>query len=279
MKISIAAALSLLMVFSLTSCKKRGCTDPTAENYSVDAEKDNGSCTYTDEVLVTIQFTHNVGGTSISANDFDQLNYTTAEGNTYSVTKLQYLISEARFYRANGDSLLIPGYHLVDLEDLNTLSFVLPDTIPTNPFVGIGFNYGFDDVSNASGAYTDLNAASWSSPEMLGGGYHQMKFEGRYINDMTDTIGFQYHNLSRIRQIIGTDTTFVPNYVALKFTKALDFKSNTSIEIKMDLNQWFVNPNTWDLDSLFNTLMPNYDAQVMMRENASTVFSIGAVTE
>lgn len=33
----------------LASCKKKGCIDPTANNYSSEAEKDNGSCTY-DEV-------------------------------------------------------------------------------------------------------------------------------------------------------------------------------------------------------------------------------------
>lgn len=30
--------------FAFTSCKKKGCTDPTATNYSSEAEKDDGSC-------------------------------------------------------------------------------------------------------------------------------------------------------------------------------------------------------------------------------------------
>lgn len=34
--------------FILASCKKEGCTDPTAENYDSNAKKDNGSCTYPD---------------------------------------------------------------------------------------------------------------------------------------------------------------------------------------------------------------------------------------
>ncbi len=32
---------------TLTSCKKKGCTDSTANNYSSEAKKDDGSCTYT----------------------------------------------------------------------------------------------------------------------------------------------------------------------------------------------------------------------------------------
>lgn len=39
-------ALSLMMGTLATSCKKEGCTDPTALNYDEDAKKDDGSCTY-----------------------------------------------------------------------------------------------------------------------------------------------------------------------------------------------------------------------------------------
>ena len=35
-----------LAVTSLSSCKKKGCTDPTATNYSDKAKKDDGTCEY-----------------------------------------------------------------------------------------------------------------------------------------------------------------------------------------------------------------------------------------
>jgi hypothetical protein len=34
------------LVFCFTSCKKKGCTDPTATNYDAEAKKDDGSCEY-----------------------------------------------------------------------------------------------------------------------------------------------------------------------------------------------------------------------------------------
>lgn len=37
---------SLIAIVLLVSCKKKGCTDPTAINYSSEAKKDDGSCTY-----------------------------------------------------------------------------------------------------------------------------------------------------------------------------------------------------------------------------------------
>lgn len=46
----LAASLAVTTV----SCKKKGCTDPTATNYSEDAKKDDGSCTYAPDVTETI---------------------------------------------------------------------------------------------------------------------------------------------------------------------------------------------------------------------------------
>lgn len=37
------------LLFTVVSCKKKGCTDPGATNYSEKAKKDDGSCTYEDE--------------------------------------------------------------------------------------------------------------------------------------------------------------------------------------------------------------------------------------
>ena len=52
MKLSNILLMSygLLLLIGVSSCKKEGCTDATANNYNSEAKKDDGSCTYTDEV-------------------------------------------------------------------------------------------------------------------------------------------------------------------------------------------------------------------------------------
>ena len=41
----------------------------------------------------------------------------------------------------------------------------------------------------------------------------------------------------------------------------------------MDIAEWFKNPNIWDFNVYNTSLMPNYEAQKLMQENAATVFS------
>ena len=279
--IFILAGITLGLGFN--SCNKKGCTDELAYNYNEKSKKDDGTCTYKTE-SINLNFSHNFDGTAVAASGFDQLNYTNANGELLSFTKLQYSISDVRFYLADGDSVMLDGtYHLVDLEDAASLTYALPDLTSyvegkdyKATFTGVGFNYGFDAIDNVSGAYSDLNLASWAWPDMIGGGYHQLKMEGRFIDAADQTVNYQFHNGSATKNAAGA---FESNYRHINLDQSsFDLTGPTTIEIKMNLANWFVIPNTWDLNTNYTMLMPNYSAQIMMTQNASNVFSVGTIS-
>lgn len=285
--------LSILVLVSgiafLTSCsKKEGCTDPTAINYDSDAKKDNGSCEYEDDDpaptptqkhSITFNFTHNYNGTNVTAANFNTIQYTNAFGNQHSISRMRYLISDIRLYKANGDSVVLEGYNLVDLTNSTNLTYVAPENVAKGTYTGIAFTFGFDETDNIDGAYNDLNSANWNWPSGLGGGYHYMQFEGKYIDSNSDTTNFAYHQ-GTARDNSGSPTVYENNhFLASLSNSGFTLNNDATIEIKMDISEWFKNPYTWDLNVYDQMLMPNYQAQLYMNQNGRSVFSVGSITQ
>ncbi|MFT5959529.1 MAG: hypothetical protein ACI8VJ_001287, partial [Polaribacter sp.] len=140
----------------------------------------------------------------------------------------------------------------------------------------LSFRFGFSDEDNTDGAYQDLNSVSFNVPEMLGGGYHFMQFNGKYLDTNSEESGFNYHTIRAVdrtdpNNLEFEDTSFEVNLGTIKIT------NTTEIEIEVNLAEWFKNPNTWNLNELNTVLMPNFEAQKMMSANGKSVFSLGAI--
>jgi hypothetical protein len=218
---------------------------------------------------ILFDFTHNWDGDSVTADDFGLMQYTNANGQQMSISKLRYLISNIVLHKADGSSLPINGYLLVDLSTNATFAFV--SNIPFDTYSSISFTFGFDEANNIDGFYADLNSASWNWPEMLGGGYHFMQVEGMYVDGLVES-PYAYHmGTARV-----SPDVFEENYFEV-FINGFTSTSDVAVEIKMNIAEWFKNPYTWDLDTYNIDLMSNYDAQILMNENGNSVFSLGNV--
>lgn len=280
--IALSAILILLTSAIFTSCSKReGCTDPAATNFDVEAKKDDGSCTYETQTIaaheeshITFNFTHHFDGIPVTAQNFNQFNFVTANGDTISITKLRYLVSDIKLYTTSGDSVVMEGYNMVDVTNGTGLSYAAGES-DLGGFAGIGFNFGFDTTDNA-GNYVDLNSASWSVPTMMGGGYHGMQFEGKYKLNGNDST-FAYHHIVTKRPTMMAP--FEANHININLPGIALNEHNVVVEIRMNIADWFKNPNTWDLNNFHASLMGNYTAQSMMQANGYNVFSLGSVSQ
>ena len=232
-------------------------------------------------VTVDFNFTHNWDGDAIENADFDVIQYTNAHGETLSLSKLVYLISDVTFTNASGEVFDAGDYTLVNVREGSNLTFTPQIEIPEGTYT-VSFTFGFDNEDNDQN-YQDLNSADggWNVPVILGGGYHYMRMEGKYIDASSpDETNYQYHTIRAVdlddQGIISTltDTSFEVNL------GQVTIGNTTNIEVKMNVAEWFKNPNTWDLTQLYSMLMPNYNAQIMMSGNgANGVFSLGNVTQ
>ncbi len=240
-------------------------------------ETDDSNPANAQQVSPTFRFTHNWDGTPVTSADFNNFNFTNANGETLSIERLRYVISDITFRTNSGEVLTTNVHNLVDLTNTNSLSYTLPSTIPTANFSNVSFTFGLDNEDNSQN-YVDLNSASFNVPDNLGGGYHYMQFDGKFINTNMDEQGFNYHAIRAVdnpgpNPTFPQDTFFTVNLGAIAIT------NSTEIEIQMNIAEWFKNPNLWDLNVYNQMLMPNSTAQILMFENGQSVFSLGEVTQ
>lgn len=233
-------------------------------------------------VSVDFNFTHNWDGSAIENADFEVTEYTNAHGEILKISKLVYLISDITFTSSTGVIYDAGDFNLVNVRQGVNLTFTPNVLIPPGDYA-VSFTFGLDDEDNINGAYPDLNATiegPWGVPLPLGGGYHYMRMEGKFTNPAAPgpEVGFAYHTI-RANDMSAMPITLLDTSFEVDLGQ-VTISDNTNIEIKMNVAEWFKNPNLWDLNVLFTSLMPNFNAQVMMSENGDAgVFSLGTVTQ
>jgi len=165
----------------------------------------------------------------------------------------------------------------VDVTKPETLVFNPTTEITNGTYKNITITFGFNQEDNKDGEYADLNTATWNVPGMLGGGYHYMQLEGKFTNANQENVGYQYHAIKankRVNDNLVFEETFIEKNLG-----EVTINGNTTVEIKMNIAEWFKSPNTWDLNELGGMLMPNFDAQVLINANGQNVFSLGEVSQ
>ncbi|MBC3758267.1 hypothetical protein H7U19_07620 [Hyunsoonleella sp. SJ7] len=234
---------------------------------------DNDGEVVASQAQVTLNFSHNWDGTKVTVADFNSIKFTNEKGNELSIERLRYLVSKITFTTSNNEKLALTGYNLVDLSKSETLTFVPGGTIPSRTYKNLSFTFGFDNEDNyAENGYADLNSASFEVPAMLGGGYHYMQMDGKFLNSSDVEQGYNYHAIRAVdnpgNPTFPQDTFFEVNLGEVTVS------TNSVIHIEMNIAEWFKTPNRWDLNILNQSLMPNSSAQIMMYENGQNVFSL-----
>ncbi|WP_242092130.1 MbnP family protein [Aestuariivivens sediminicola] len=229
-------------------------------------------------VSISFNFMHHWDGTAVTNQDFNRIKFINENGEQLSIERLRYLISDVTLKNQNGEVLVIDDYNLVDVTNSENLTFSPEALIPTGVYSNISFTFGFKNEKNSDGAYPDLNSASWNVPQMLGGGYHYMQFDGKFLNSTNTEQGFNYHAIRAVddpgdNPVFPQDTFIIVNLGPVTITDTPVFN------IEMNIAEWFKNPNTWDLNMYNQMLMPNSTAQIMMFENGQHAFNLKTIEQ
>lgn len=227
------------------------------------------SCSKNEENLtIALNFTQNWNGISVTNQDFNTMKFTNENNDKISIERLRYLISNIS---------LISGenHFLFDVDESLGNLITISDVYPGN--YKLKFTFGLSDAENTDGIYQDLNSVNFNVPEMLGGGYHFMQLDGKYKDATGQDANFNYHTIRAVDKTDPTNLKFEDTSFTVNLGN-IEIKENATIEIKMNIAEWFKNPNTWNLNALNTVLMPNFEAQKLMSANGKTVFSLGEMS-
>ncbi len=211
-----------------------------------------------------INLTYHVDGLKLIP---DSLMYINLAGNRYSVTRLQYYLSGFRFYNPVADeTLAVDTFFFIDAfsNSYNSINISLPEGY----YDLLCLYVGLPPKLNRTGALPPtFENLSMQWPDIMGGGYHFLKLEGYFkSSDTAPPQGYALH--------LGTNIALVN--ACIPVSVVIEPDKRTSLMLTMNINEWFRNPNMYDL-SQKSYIMGDTIRMKMIAQNGWNVFSAQGV--
>lgn len=237
---------------------------------------------------INFYFEERVGDSALVV---DSVKYTNTAGNEYMITEIQYFISNVKLCYQDGATYEIKddnGIHYRDTDIPETKNWMISDEVPAGTLDSIVFTFGLDEETNVNGLFPNQPESNMFWPDALGGGYHYMKLNGKWIDVNSFLSPFHFHlGIGQTYDTLGNITGFVQNsfkvtvymQVWSSYVPVITAGETTNLSLVMDIDSWFQTPNTWDFDQWGGMMMQNQDAMHAACENGFDVFTIKPLLE
>ena len=264
----IISILIIQLGWILFSCQKETSPEPVPETGNI-----------------KFKFLHYVDGHPLQK---DTMMYVNAAGNHYEINELMYFISDVRLSKSDGTKKLISEWkdiHYVDIDIPSTLTWDVFDEIPAGAYDSITFIFGITAEKNESFMFVNYPEVKMMWPDILGGGYHYMMLNGKWLDLDQKKQLFNFHlGIGQLYKgnVIQWDSiyAYVQNYFTVKLPGSsfnIDKGSTREIEIIMNIESWFTTPHIFDFNYWGANIMEIQPAMQMARENGYDVFTTGSI--
>ncbi len=195
---------------------------------------------------------------------FDSMLYTNKGGNKYSVTRLNYYLSNIILSNDKGENYNNSGtFYINGRSTSNTINLT---EIPPGNYTSMRFLIGLNPTQNTSNSLeNNVDNLNMAWPEVIGGGYHFLKFEGYYLDSARTKQGFTMH--------LGTNDMLVAHQ-SLPISLLIEENKPDTLGLQMNLNEWFQNPHTWNFNVDGNYTMAIPALMTLLKNNGTDVFTI-----
>lgn len=211
---------------------------------------------------------------------YDLLDYVNAAGNRYEVNEVKYFISRVQFHKSDGTVISVSnnnGIHYFDSDIPSTHNWLITDELSKGKYDSISFVMGLDEQQNVTGFFVNPPETNFAWPDILGGGYHYMQINGRWVNTNDSIRPFNLH--TGIGQLWegGVPTQYIHNYFRVTLplnSLEISAEKTSTIQLSMNVNEWFRSPQVYDLNVWGGAIMQNQQAQEVLKANGRDVFSV-----
>lgn len=233
-------------------------------------KKDKGTPAPTGTGLgkVKLEFFNTVGNSNLNlGNQW----YTNENGDSFTVTKFNYYISNIKLNGVGNSYSEAESYHLLEASNAENMEFDL-NNVPAGNYTSITYTIGVDSLRNVSGAQTGaLDPAngmfwSWST------GYIMLKLEGVSPQSTQSDKTFVLHagGFSGANSVVRTITLNLPNTLVVKSD------SSTHMHIAADVLKTLKAPNIIDFSTTNVIHMPGASAK-RLADNYANMFTVTEV--
>ena len=196
----------------------------------------------------------------------DTLCYTNEAGNEFLVTEIQWFVSKWELQDEQGRWIASDRIFYIDT-NIPESQILRMDFIPIGKYKKVRFTFGLDESDNLSGRFSDPPESNMFWPEQLGGGYHYMKLNGKFVNEAGQLVPLNIH-LGRLHE---EDNHFT---VELPIDFSITENTENQLHLTMIIDNWFRSPNLYDFNEYGSAIMQNQAAQNVLKQNGQDVFDI-----
>lgn len=198
--------------------------------------------------------------------------YTTASGDSFSISTLKYFISNIELLDASGNAMKPePTYNLIDEAGSHVAT---GEGFTNGTYTKVRFLIGVDSTRNVSGAQTgDLDQFStaqgmfwdWNT------GYIMAKLEGKSPQSASpgNSLTFHMGGFKGRDNVLRTVTLTLPSPAVIRGGKV------TELHITNDVREWFSNPNTIQFSR--TSFAMEGEAAAMIADNYMDAFTVTEV--
>ncbi|MGI4967514.1 MAG: MbnP family protein [Janthinobacterium lividum] len=233
-----------------------------------------GSCKKTPDsppAVGTVSFAiDNMAGAKDVA--LDGTAYTTASGETFTVSTLRYYISNIKLLKSNGGSYAAPNsYFLIDADKPSSARFTLGN-VPVGDYTGASFLIGVDSTATKADPLQltgDLNPANnmywvWST------GHIFMKLEGT-VTSTTPNKALICH-VGGYRAPYSASVTATPSFNGTTLQVRADH--TPQLHYSADILKIFDGPTKFTLSNFPTTMMPSAASVQVATNYAAGMFTV-----